>query len=56
LKGGDKKTTIPTLQTDSQQTVQGLGGDGGDKIPPFSSQSNKTSNSIEIPEATDDEF
>ncbi len=37
-KGGDKKTDIPTLQTDSQHAIQGLGSDGGDKKSLFSSK------------------
>lgn len=55
-KGGDKKTVIPTLETVSQQAIHCLGGDGGDKNSLFSKQPNKTNNSVEIPEANDDEF
>jgi energy-coupling factor transporter ATP-binding protein EcfA2 len=38
-KGGDKKTVISTLQISSQQTIQDLGGDGGDKKTLFSKES-----------------
>ena len=55
-KGGDKKTAIPTLEIASQQAIQGLGGDGGDKNTLFSKEPNKVIDWDNIPEATDDEF
>jgi hypothetical protein len=42
-KGGDKKTVIPTLQISSQQAIQDLGGDGGDKKTLFSKESSEFS-------------
>ena len=47
-KGGDKKTAIPTLEIISQQSIHGLGGDGGDKKPLFSSNSSIYRHSLKV--------